>query len=51
MYALGRLAYGIGYKVRAEAREIGFGISTLSSLLLLGSALYGAGRFAYTHRH
>jgi len=49
VYVAGRLAYGIGYKAKPEAREYGFLTSFLASTVLLGMGVFGAGRFLYKH--
>ena len=43
IWIVGRIAYAIGYYQAAEKRGLGFGITSLSSLVLLVGALIGVG--------
>ena len=41
IWIVGRIAYAWGYYQAAEKRTIGFGISSLATLILLGGSLVG----------
>lgn len=41
VWVLGRIAYAIGYYAAAEKRIVGFAMTSLSSLALLGGSAFG----------
>jgi len=47
VYVVGRIAYIVGYVSDPAKREVGFGLSSLSVVVLLLGALWGVGRAVF----